>query len=347
MRSDDLLILKGNEVLSLLEGRELELIQSVRQAYEVHARGQTSLPHSTFLLFPQAPRNRIIALPSYLGDGFQIAGMKWIASFPGNHEVGLDRASAVMILNSAETGVPTAIFEGSIISAKRTAASAALAASWLHRGSSSLAVGIIGCGLINFEIVRFLRAVFPELQRLLVFDTSAVKAVQFSDKCHALDPQISVSCANDIETVLQNTSLISFATTASQPHVRELPESREPRTILHISLRDLAPELILSCDNVVDDSDHVSRAQTSIHLAEQLCGHRGFIRSSLGDVLLGRAQARSDNNSTLVFSPFGLGILDIAVGKLVYELALQAECGTVIDSFLPVPWLQRTERQES
>jgi len=347
MRSDDLLILKGHEVLSLLEGRELELIQSVRQAYEVHAQGHTSLPHSTFLLFPESPRNRIIALPSYLGDGFQIAGLKWIASFPGNHEVGLDRASAVMILNSAETGVPTAIFEGSIISAKRTAASAALAASWLHRGSSSPSVGIIGCGLINFEIVRFLRAVFPQLQQLLVFDTQPAKAVLFSEKCHALHPEISVSCANDIDSVLQNTSLISFATTASQPHVGELSKTGDPRTILHISLRDLTPELMLSCDNVVDDSDHVARAQTSIHLAEQLCGHRDFIRCSLGDVLLGRAETRRHDNATLIFSPFGLGILDIAVGKLVYDLALQAECGTLIDSFLPVPWLQRSERQET
>lgn len=345
MRSDDLLILRGNEVISLLEGRELQIIQSVQEAYAVHARGETSLPHSTFLLFPNAPRNRIIALPSYLGDGFQIAGLKWVASFPGNHEVGLDRASAVMILNSAETGVPTAIFEGSIISAKRTAASAALAASLLHQESSSPSVGIIGCGLINFEIVRFLRKVFPELERLLVFDLDDGKAVQFSEKWRAQYPEIRVSRAADISTVIEETSLISFATTASQPHVGDLPESSETRTILHISLRDLTPELILSRDNVVDDIDHVTRAQTSIHLAEQLCGHRDFIRCTLGDVVLGRADARSGENSTLVFSPFGLGILDLVVGKLVYDLALQEGRGTFIDSFLPVPWLQRSEQQ--
>lgn len=343
MRSDDdLLILKGHEVLSLLEGREHEIIQSVREAYEAHARGQTSLPHSTFLIFPNAPRNRIIALPSYVGDGLHIAGLKWIASFPGNLEIGLDRASAVMILNSAETGVPRAILEGSIISAKRTAASAALAARCLYQGTDSPSAGIIGCGLINFEIVCFLKATFPELRHLLLFDKHAARAVQFSEKCHERFPEMAFSIARNLDTVLQGAPLVSFATTASQPHVADLSRLGEGKTILHISLRDLTAEVILSCDNVVDDIDHVARAQTSIHLAEQLRGRRDFIRCTLGDVLLGTAQPRRDNTSTLVFSPFGLGILDMIVGKLVYDLALQEKRGTFIDSFLPLPWVQRT-----
>ena len=67
MRDGDIAILRGSEVRAVLAGRELELIQAVRIAYETHGDGDSSLPHSTFVQFPGQPQDRIIALPAYLG----------------------------------------------------------------------------------------------------------------------------------------------------------------------------------------------------------------------------------------------------------------------------------------
>jgi 2,3-diaminopropionate biosynthesis protein SbnB len=337
MSDSDIVILKADDVLSLLAGREREVIETVRLAYEAHAGGDSSLPHSSFLRFPFDERNRIIALPAYLGEDFAVAGIKWISSFPGNLEVGLERASAVVILNSSQTGRPEAVIEGSIISAKRTAASAALAAERLHRGRPSEHAALLGCGLINFEIARFLLAALPDLRRFTVCDLNAERAGQFAARCRA-EFGVEVEVAPDVRALLRAAPLVSFATTAARPHVQDLSDCPPGATLLHISLRDLAPEVILASDNVVDDVDHVCRAQTSVHLAEQLAGGRDFIRCTLADVLRGAAPARRDGQGITVFSPFGLGVLDVALGKYVLQRALKLERGSLIKSFLPGSW---------
>src|SRR5437667_8769363 len=335
MDDGNIAILRGSEVRAVLAGRELELIQVVRMAYETHGDGDSSLPHSVFLPFPGQPRDRIIALPAYLGGACPIAGIKWVSSFPENLPLGVDRASAVLILNSPQTGRPEAVIEGSVISAKRTAASAALAAQCLLSGSKVGRVGMIGCGLINFEIARFLLAVFPEAETFALFDKDEAHAKQFANK--KIFDGVGVEIAKDVKAVLRNCPLISIATTALTPHIGELRECPRGSAILHISLRDLTPEVILSCDNVVDDLDHVCRAQTSVHLAEQLVGHRKFIRCTLADILRGRAPARNGSETFSVFSPFVLGLLDLAVGKLARDLALQQGLATVDGSVVRGP----------
>ena len=341
MVDGDIVVLTGRDVLSLLEGREAEVIRTVGAAYEAHAEGHSSLPHSIFLRFPDE-RNRIIGLPAYLGDGFEVAGMKWVSSFPGNLERGFDRASAVLVLNSPETGRPEAFVEGSVISARRTAAGAALAAQHLHAGRDATNFGLVGCGLINFEVTRFVRAVFPEVKTLTVFDLDERHAGQFARRCEQ-EFGLRAEIAPDLGALLGRCPLVSFATTALKPYVEDLSACPPGATLLHVSLRDLTAEAILQARNVVDDADHVCRAQTSIHLAEQLVGNRDFIHCSLADILLGRAEARAEDDDIAVFSPFGLGVLDIAVAKLVCALAQEQNRGKVIESFLPDSWQRHEE----
>jgi N-[(2S)-2-amino-2-carboxyethyl]-L-glutamate dehydrogenase len=336
MRSDDVLILRGEEVDSLLTGRELEVMEAVKRAYVAHSRGLSSLPHSTFLRFPNDDLNRIIALPAYLGDGFDLAGMKWIASFPGNVKQGKARASAVLILNNVHTGFAEAILESSLISARRTGASAALAAQLLRRGKASETAGFIGTGVINHETARFLSAALPDLRRFLLFDLDASRAESLAGKLRALlGDGKRVEVAADVATLCRESQVVAFATTAIEPHVSDLSACQKGATILHTSLRDLTPEVILAADNIVDDADHVSRANTSIHLAEQQAGNRGFIRGTIADLALGTAPEKADEDALSIVSPFGLGILDLAVGQLARERALEQGVGTRIPNFLP------------
>lgn len=329
-----MLILGTDEVRRTLDGAEDAVLDVVRRAYVLHARGDTAVPHSVFLRFPDDDRNRIIALPAYLNGDRPVAGVKWISSFPGNLAAGLDRASAAIILNSTRTGVPEALLEGSTISARRTAASAAVAAATLTSATPETGVCLIGCGVINFEVLRFLLTAVPDLDTVTLFDLDLLRAKDFAARCAARWQPLKIAVAERVEDALAAHTLVSLATTAAVPHLSG--ESCRPGTLaLHLSLRDFTAATVLGSVNVVDDADHVCRAATSLHLAEQETGHRDFISASLGDILRSGGQYRRDEDRLTVFSPFGLGMLDLALADLVRREAMRLGLGTRLPGFLP------------
>jgi ornithine cyclodeaminase len=316
----ELSIINGKTVSDTIRAHRDDCISIVRDAYLAHAHGQSVNPDSYFLRFPEKPDCRIIALPAYLGNGFDVAGLKWIASYPANIQRGFPRASAVLVLNSCETGYPFAILESSIISAARTAASAVLAAHWLN-GQSRRAhsLGIVGTGFIARYVYEFLVDTGWTIEEVRLYDASPLESEKFKNNTCRLE-QHTVTVVPDVAQLVRACDLILFTTVASKPHITDCTLFDHNPLVLHISLRDLAPEILLRSQNVVDDVDHVMKASTSAHLAEQKTGTRSFVTGTLADIITGR---RSVNRSRpIIFSPFGMGILDLAVGKWVYDQAV-------------------------
>src|SRR5256712_3931377 len=317
----ELSIINGKTVFDIVRAHRSEFIQIVRNAYLAHADGQCVNPDSYFLQFPEKPDCRIIALPAFLGDGFGVAGLKWIASYPGNVQRGFPRASAVLVLNNYETGYPFAILESSIISAARTAASAVLAAYWLNglsRRAHSL--GIVGTGFIARYVYEFLVDTGWAIEEVRLYDRLPPESEKFRNTACRPERHCTVTIVPDVAQLVRACDLIVFTTVASKPHITDPALFEHNPFVLHISLRDLAPEILLGSQNVVDDVEHVMKANTSPHLAEQKSGNRSFVTGTLADVILGRRSV--DRSRTTIFSPFGMGILDLAVGKWVYDQAV-------------------------
>jgi ornithine cyclodeaminase len=293
------------------------VVALVRDTYLLHHAGATINPDSYFLRFPDRPTARIIALPARVRAGNDVAGIKWIASFPENRKASLDRASAVVILNDMDTGFPYACLEGSHISAARTAASATLAAEILHRGKQAETLAVVGAGPIAATSVEFLLATGWTIGRIRVHDLVAERAAAFRDRLRARG--CLADAAASARDAIGGADLVVFATTAATPHLEDPAVFTPAQTVLHVSLRDLGVRVILSAQNVVDDVEHCLKAQTSVHLAEQATGGRAFIAGTIGDLLSGGLGP--DRSRVRIFSPFGLGALDISLARFVFEKA--------------------------
>ncbi|MEU2582063.1 2,3-diaminopropionate biosynthesis protein SbnB [Streptomyces avermitilis] len=325
-------VIPGAQVQRALHGREKHIVELVEATYRVHGTGDSVNPPSYFLRFPDRPASRIIALPASIGGEVRVDGLKWISSFPENVTAGLPRASAVLILNDRDTGYPFACLESSIISATRTAASAASAADRLSRGRPRpRRVGFFGVGLIARYIHTFLVGTGWSFDEIGVHDLSADSATGFRCYLEQSGTPGRITVHDSAEELIRGSDLVVFATVAGQPHVGDLSWFVHNPLVLHVSLRDLAPEILLASTNIVDDIEHCLKADTSPHLAERLTGSRDFLHGTLDDVLAGRVTVPADR--PVVFSPFGLGVLDLAVGKYVYDEVVRRGELHVVDDF--------------
>jgi 2,3-diaminopropionate biosynthesis protein SbnB len=325
-------VISGAQVQRALGGREKQIVELVEDAYRSHSAGDSVNPPSYFLRFPDRPSARIIALPASIGGRVGVDGLKWISSFPRNVAAGLPRASGVLILNDHDTGYPFACMEGSIISATRTAALAASAADWLSRGRGRpTRIGFFGAGLIARYIHTYLAATGWSFDETGVYDLAPDSVAGFRGYLERSGEAGRITAHDSAEHLLRASDLVVFATNTAQPHVGNLSWFEHNPLVLHMSLRDLAPQIVLASVNIVDDVEHCLTADTSLHLAELLTGNRDFLHGTLDDVMSGPAAMPADR--PLVFSPFGLGVLDLAVGKHVYDEVIRSGELHVVDDF--------------
>lgn len=232
----------------------------------------------------------------------------------------------MLILNDPATGYAVACLEASRISAMRTAASAVLGARWMNRHQRHVGrMAFVGAGFIARTILDMFVSDGWTMGTVNVFDQhedSMRALVEHAARSHHLNCE-----AADLPGCLQ-ADVVVFATTAPSPYVLE-PLFRPGQVLLNISLRDLGPEVIAQANNILDDVEHCLKAQTSPDLAVEHYQDRSFITGTLAQLINGQIELAPDRPA--IFSPFGLGVLDLALGQRLYRQAL-AE-----GSALPVP----------
>ncbi|MDP3704885.1 MAG: 2,3-diaminopropionate biosynthesis protein SbnB [Legionellaceae bacterium] len=333
---DDVVIINAELANDVLNQDKQHIINIVRDTYLNYHNRACINPDSFFLRFPDSDRNRIIGLAASntIGDN-KISGIKWIASYPDNLEHHLPRASASIILNDYNTGRAKAFIEGTAISAARTAASATLAATLLVTNKMiDHTLFLVGCGVISKTILDFIQVSDIKLSTVYLYDTktdAANRLKQSIQEKHGLN----VVVVSNLKDGIRQADLIAFATTEVKPylstdhiHLDELAD----KVILGISLRDICPDIVINLNNIVDDIDHCLKANTSVHLTEQQHKHRRFINGNISDLINGTVTL--DASKPTLFSPFGMGVLDLNVAKYVYDSIQQDQLGLRCEFYL-------------
>src|SRR5438046_731699 len=136
-----------------------QLIDALAEAHAELSRGDVSMP-ARIAAF--APNGLLGAMPAYLpSTGL---GAKLVSLFPRN-QAPLPTHQAAIVLFDGETGVVTALMDGTYITAMRTAAAAALAAKLLAREDACV-LAVVGTGVQGRAAIEMFRRVrdFDEIR---------------------------------------------------------------------------------------------------------------------------------------------------------------------------------------
>jgi ornithine cyclodeaminase/alanine dehydrogenase-like protein (mu-crystallin family) len=158
----------------------------------------------------------------------------------------------------------------------------------------------------------------------------------FREKCEKIGIKSVIA---DLADTVQASDMMVFATSAVTPTVDNAAWFAHAPTVLHMSLRDLAPHIVLASQNVADDVEHCLKAKTSLDLACQLSGSRSFIDGDIAAAIQGRIVP--DASRTRIFSPFGMGVLDLAVARAMLQTMSEQDM-VVVPGFFPVPYAADT-----
>ena len=190
-------------------------------------------------------------------------------------------------------------------------------------------LGLVGAGRIGALSVWAICQWFPDLRDIRVYDLSEERA----DACcqHLQGLGLGATAVSSFEAALAPADIALTATTAYDAWATPVC-FKSGSLFLNVSLMDPLFETVSLADKiVVDDWEqciHSDRVIARMHRANLL--NRESIHAEFGEIITGKKPGREHPDERIFFNPFGLAIEDLAVAKVVYERALEANLGTSI-----------------
>ncbi|MFB7120712.1 2,3-diaminopropionate biosynthesis protein SbnB [Bacillus thuringiensis] len=296
--------------------------QVIEEAVKCFAENDVVQPIKPYLRFKDL-NNRIIAMPAYVGKSFDVAGIKWIASFPDNIHKGIPRANSVVILNDTDTGQVKSIINGSLISIIRTTSVSALMIKYYlqSRKKKDIKVGISGWGPIGQYHYKMLTSIFrSSIKKIAIYDIDI-------DKIKEVEDAENIQICSDWREAYDGADVFITCTVSENRYINQKP--KEGSLLLNISLRDYTTDVFEEVKRgiIVDNWKEVCREKTDIemfHLYKNLSEDQVY---TLEQIVCESTLECIPNEQSLMFNPMGMSSFDIAIGEHFYRNAKLKSAG--------------------
>jgi ornithine cyclodeaminase len=295
-------------------------VAAIREAFAADGAGRTVVPAVINLPIP-GTRGEFHVKTAWV-QGADVVAIKVASGFYDNPALGLPSGSGLMVLCSASTGLPEALFfDNGFLTDIRTGAAGAVAADCLARREIET-VGVIGSGVQARHQVACLRVV-RTFSRLVAWSPDRDGLERYCAEVRAIFGIDAVAAAG-AEAVCRAADLIVTATPAHEPLVR----AAWLKPGQHVTAvgadtpgkQELEAACLARADLLV--VDRLSQCAAFGELAAALregALTEGGVWAQLGEIVAGAKPGRTGDQQITVCDLTGVGFQDTAIAALAWS----------------------------
>ena len=290
------------------------LIPALRRAFAEEGC-EVPLRHTHRIADPAGAGGSVLLMPAWKPGG--LFGLKTVMIFPGNGARGLPGLHSLYTLFDASTGVPLAQLDGNTITSRRTAAAAALAASFLAREDAARLL-VLGCGRVARLLPEAMRCVRP-ITRVQVWNHRPEGALALAREWR--EQGIDVQAVTDLDAAVHEADIVSCATLASAPLVR----GAQLREGTHLDLIGSFTPQMRECDAAcfarsrvfVDTEEALAKSGDVLGAVAEGAFEAARLQGKLAQLVRGERAGRREAGEITLFKAVGNALEDLAAAELV------------------------------
>ncbi|HEY75433.1 MAG TPA: hypothetical protein G4O00_04525 [Thermoflexia bacterium] len=307
-----------------------EAVEAMKRAFAQLSQGQAQVPLRVAL--PVERHNGVtLFMPGYLAADDRMA-VKIVSVFNDNPARGLPLIHALVVVVDAGTGAPTAVMDGTYLTALRTGAASGAATDLLAREDARVAA-VFGAGAQGRTQLEAVCAVRP-IETAWVYDVDPGRAATYAGEM-ADRLGIPIRVASTPAEAVRAADVICTATTSTAPVFNDA----DVRPGTHINaigaytpqMQEVPAETVVRAKVVIDHREaSLAEAGDLIIPLQQGLITEDHIWAELGEIVAGVKPGRTDPEEITLFKSVGVAVQDVAAAAAVLEAAERLGLGVEV-----------------
>lgn len=312
-----------------------DAIEADKEALRLYTEGKCEVPLRVNIDIPKQ-QGQSLFMPAYV-EGLDATGVKIVSVFPNNIKQGKPSVPAQMILLDGKTGEVCAIMDGTYLTQLRTGAVQGAATDILARADSKIAVLFGTGGQASAQLEAMLNV--RDLEEVRVFDLDYERAKSFAAQMQQQFASFKtrIVAVEDGDAAIVDADIITAVTTSKRP----VFNGNLVKKGTHINgvgaytpqMQELPEIIVQRADKVVFDTTEGVLAEAGdviIPMDKGIVSKQDFT-GELGQVILGQAKGRENDEEITLFKTVGTAVLDVVTAQLIYKKAMQHGVGQQVE----------------